>query len=70
MRRAAEPPPALTGSLLAALGERDALAGRAIRVEGAEPIEGTALGINPAGALLVRADGALRTVHAGTVRLV
>lgn len=70
LRRASSPPAQLSGSLLSALGERDALAGHEVRVEGAEPVQGTALGINPGGALLVRADGALRTIHAGTVRIV
>ena len=39
-------------------------------VTGATPLTGTALGITPAGALLVRSEaGVLRTVRAGTVRL-
>ncbi len=39
-------------------------------VTGAEPLAGTALGVNPSGALLLRTpDGRLRTVTAGTVRL-
>ena len=70
LRRAAFPPERLTGAILAALADRDALAGREVRVEGAEAVQGTALGINAAGALLVRVEGALRTVHAGTVRIV
>jgi BirA family transcriptional regulator, biotin operon repressor / biotin---[acetyl-CoA-carboxylase] ligase len=70
LKRAGSPPAQLSGSLLTALTARDALAGREIRVEGAEPFEGVALGINAGGALLVRTGGALRTVHAGTVRLV
>lgn len=70
LNRAAAPPAVLGGAVLGELTARDALAGHTVRVEGAEPIEGTALGINPGGALLVRAGGTLRTVHAGTVRLV
>lgn len=70
LQRASSPPAVLGGAVLAEIGERDALAGHTVRVEGADPIEGTALGINPGGALLVRAQGALRTVHAGTVRIV
>lgn len=69
-RALARPPAQLTGALLEALRRRDALEGRAVRVTGAEPLSGTALGVNPAGALLLRTgDGRLRTVTAGTVRL-
>jgi BirA family biotin operon repressor/biotin-[acetyl-CoA-carboxylase] ligase len=69
-RRAAEPPAQLGGAMLEALARRDALAGRAVRVTGAKTLTGTALGITPAGALLVRTSGgALRTVRSGTVRL-
>jgi BirA family biotin operon repressor/biotin-[acetyl-CoA-carboxylase] ligase len=69
-RRLAHPPAELGGAQLDALRERDALVGRRIRVTGAESLAGTAMGITPAGALLVRtAAGALRTVRSGTVRL-
>jgi BirA family biotin operon repressor/biotin-[acetyl-CoA-carboxylase] ligase len=69
-RRLAAPPAELSGALLEALGGRDALVGRAIRVTGGEELVGTAMGITPGGALLVRtAAGALRTVRSGTVRL-
>ncbi|HEX6749769.1 MAG TPA: biotin--[acetyl-CoA-carboxylase] ligase [Longimicrobium sp.] len=70
VRRVAEPPPELGGALLDALRERDALLGRRVRVTGAEAISGTAMGVTPAGALLVRTSaGALKTVRSGTVRL-
>lgn len=70
LRRAAEPPAELHGALLEVLRERDALLGRAIRVTGAETLEGTAMGVTPVGALLVRSTaGALRTIRSGTVRL-
>jgi BirA family biotin operon repressor/biotin-[acetyl-CoA-carboxylase] ligase len=69
-RALARAPAQLSGASLAALRGRDALEGRAVRVTGAEPVAGTALGVSPAGALLVRtADGRLRTITAGTVRL-
>lgn len=69
-RRVAHPPLQLDGALTTALARRDALAGRAVRVSGGEELAGTALGISPAGALLVRVPGgALRTVRSGTVRL-
>lgn len=69
-RALARPPAQLTGALLEALRRRDALEGRAVAVTGAEALSGTALGVNPAGALLLRTgDGRLRTVTAGTVRL-
>jgi BirA family biotin operon repressor/biotin-[acetyl-CoA-carboxylase] ligase len=69
-RRLAHPPAELGGAQLDALRQRDALVGRRIRVTGAESLAGTAMGITPAGALLVRtAAGALRTVRSGTVRL-
>ncbi|HEX2095687.1 MAG TPA: biotin--[acetyl-CoA-carboxylase] ligase [Longimicrobiaceae bacterium] len=55
------------------LGEmerRDALRGREVQVSGDPPVSGTALGINPHGALLVRTGaGVLRAVRSGTVRL-
>jgi biotin-(acetyl-CoA carboxylase) ligase len=66
----ADPPAELNGAALEALRGRDALLGRAVSVSGGEALEGTALGISPAGALLVRArGGALRTVRSGSVRL-
>jgi len=69
-RRVAEPPAELGGALLEALGSRDALLGRRIHVTGADALTGTAMGITPAGALLVRTpSGALKTVRSGTVRL-
>jgi BirA family biotin operon repressor/biotin-[acetyl-CoA-carboxylase] ligase len=69
-RRLAAPPSELGGSLLEALGARDALVGRGVRVTGGEELMGIAMGITPAGALLVRTTaGALRTVRSGTVRL-
>ena len=70
LRRVADPPAELGGALLGALRGRDALLGRPVRVTGAEPVTGTAMGVTPAGALLVRTrSGALRTVRSGTVRL-
>lgn len=69
-RALARPPAQLGGALLDALRRRDALEGRAIRVTGSQPMSGTALGISPAGALLLRdAEGRLQTVTSGTVRL-
>jgi len=55
---------------MAELERRDSLRGLAVEVRGAaDPgLVGTALGINPEGALLVRTpEGALRAVHSGTV---
>jgi BirA family biotin operon repressor/biotin-[acetyl-CoA-carboxylase] ligase len=70
LRRLAHPPAELGGALLEALRARDALLGRPVRVTAAEAVTGTAMGITPAGALLVRTEaGALRTVRSGTVRL-
>jgi BirA family biotin operon repressor/biotin-[acetyl-CoA-carboxylase] ligase len=64
------PPSQLTGAMLDALRRRDALEGRPVRVTGAQETAGTALGVSPAGALLLRdADGVLRTVTSGTVRV-
>jgi BirA family biotin operon repressor/biotin-[acetyl-CoA-carboxylase] ligase len=69
-RGLADPPGQLDEPLLARLRARDALLGRAVRVTGGEELQGTALGFSPAGALLLRdPGGALRSVHAGTVRL-
>jgi BirA family biotin operon repressor/biotin-[acetyl-CoA-carboxylase] ligase len=64
------PPSQLTGAMLDTLRRRDALEGRPVRVTGAQETAGTALGVSPAGALLLRdADGVLRTVTSGTVRV-
>jgi BirA family transcriptional regulator, biotin operon repressor / biotin---[acetyl-CoA-carboxylase] ligase len=69
MRALARPPAHLSGAALQALHDRDVLRGNHVAVTGARELEGTAMGITPAGALLVRtAAGVLRTVHAGTVR--
>lgn len=69
-RGLARPPAQLTGALLEALRRRDALEGHAVRVTGAAELAGTALGVSPAGALLLRTDeGRLRTITAGTVRI-
>lgn len=68
-RALARPPAQLTGALLDALRRRDALEGRSVRVTGAMETEGTAMGITPAGALLVRTrEGVLQTITSGTVR--
>jgi BirA family transcriptional regulator, biotin operon repressor / biotin---[acetyl-CoA-carboxylase] ligase len=68
-RALARPPAQLGGASLAALRRRDALEGHAVTVSGAEALSGTALGVNPSGALLLRTpDGRLRTLTAGTVR--
>jgi BirA family transcriptional regulator, biotin operon repressor / biotin---[acetyl-CoA-carboxylase] ligase len=63
--------PRLTTAELDALSAVDALRGHQVSVEdGAEPLEGTALGIAPGGALLVRgAAGRLHEVITGSVRL-
>jgi BirA family biotin operon repressor/biotin-[acetyl-CoA-carboxylase] ligase len=63
----------LTTERLAALAARDALRGREIAVTEpttGEPLaEGTALGVSPEGALLLRTRaGAIRPVHSGTAR--
>lgn len=64
------PPAQLTGAMLDALRRRDALEGRPVRVTGATETAGTALGVSPAGALLLRdTAGRLRTVTSGTVRV-
>jgi BirA family biotin operon repressor/biotin-[acetyl-CoA-carboxylase] ligase len=69
-RALARPPGQLTGALLDALRRRDALEGRPIRVTGATETAGTAMGVSPAGALLVRThEGRLQTVTSGTVRI-
>jgi biotin-(acetyl-CoA carboxylase) ligase len=56
---------------MAALEERDALRGARVEVHdatGAGAVTGTALGISPDGALLVRTgEGVLRRVQSGTV---
>jgi BirA family biotin operon repressor/biotin-[acetyl-CoA-carboxylase] ligase len=70
LRLASQPPAQLGGALLEALHARDALRGREVVVTGATPVRGIALGISPAGALLVRSEeGALRTILSGTVRV-
>jgi BirA family transcriptional regulator, biotin operon repressor / biotin---[acetyl-CoA-carboxylase] ligase len=70
MRALARPPAQLTGALLDALRGRDALEGRPVRVTGAAETDGTAMGISPAGALLVRTrEGRLQSITAGTVRI-
>jgi BirA family biotin operon repressor/biotin-[acetyl-CoA-carboxylase] ligase len=64
------PPAQLTGAMLDALRARDSLEGRSVRVTAAQETLGTALGISPAGALLLRTqDGRLQTVTSGTVRI-
>ncbi|HEX6040222.1 biotin--[acetyl-CoA-carboxylase] ligase [Longimicrobium sp.] len=69
-RALARPPLQLTGALLEAMRRRDALEGRPVTVTGATETAGTALGVSPAGALLLRdTDGVLRTVTSGTVRI-
>ncbi len=48
----------------------DLAAGRAVRIEGATPLEGRACGIDPDGALIVEsADGQRHHLHAGEVSL-
>ncbi len=60
---------ALDAAECAGLEGRDALRGREVRVTGGPPLTGTALGINPEGALLLRTPGGvLRPVTSGTVR--
>lgn len=66
-------PATLSPAELAELEARDALRGERVEVSGApapEPtLSGTALGISPDGALLLRtAAGAVRALHSGTVR--
>lgn len=63
----------LTPARLSALEARDALRGREVAVtepSSGDPLaEGTALGVAPDGALLLRTEaGTLRSVHSGTVR--
>jgi BirA family biotin operon repressor/biotin-[acetyl-CoA-carboxylase] ligase len=70
-RRLARPPAELGGALLESMRARDALLGRRVRVTGGDDLDGQAMGVTPAGALLVRSTaGALRTIRSGTVRLV
>lgn len=70
MRALANPPAQLGGAMLETLRRRDALEGRGVRVTGAAETAGIALGISPAGALLLRTDaGRLQTITSGTVRL-
>ena len=62
----------LADAEISALGARDALAGRRVLVTGSGDTdgEGTALGIAPDGALLIRSEaGALRRLQRGTVRV-
>jgi BirA family biotin operon repressor/biotin-[acetyl-CoA-carboxylase] ligase len=68
LRRLAEPPAELDDALLAELAARDALRGRVVNVTGPEELTGTAEGISPAGALLVRTEDGLRSITSGTVR--
>jgi BirA family transcriptional regulator, biotin operon repressor / biotin---[acetyl-CoA-carboxylase] ligase len=69
-RALSRPPERLSGALSEALRRRDALEGRPVEVTGPEAVAGTALGVDPAGALLVRAaDGRLRAVTSGSVRV-
>jgi BirA family biotin operon repressor/biotin-[acetyl-CoA-carboxylase] ligase len=68
-------PLAITPAILSALAERDLLRGRAIAVSdpatATERGRGTAAGIAEDGALLLREpSGAVRPIHAGTVRLI
>jgi BirA family biotin operon repressor/biotin-[acetyl-CoA-carboxylase] ligase len=61
----------LSDEELAELESRDALRGREVRVtaDGVAPLEGTAVGVAPDGALLVRtAAGLVVPVRSGTVR--
>jgi biotin-(acetyl-CoA carboxylase) ligase len=65
----------LTAAEVAELHARDVLRGRTVRVTepvgGALLAEGTQLGVDPAGALLLRDPaGTLRRIHSGTVRAV
>lgn len=63
------PPERLSGALLERFCARDFLAGRQVRVSGAEDLVGLAMGVTPEGALLLRdVGGRLRVVKAGTVR--
>lgn len=64
-------PARLPGAALDALRARDALLGRRVRVEEAgAAVRGTAAGISPDGALLLRGeDGAVREVRSGSVRI-
>lgn len=55
--------PELTGDELLRFAERDELAGRPL----AEPVRGTAAGIDAAGALLVRRDGGTERVTGGHI---
>jgi len=67
-RTAGAPPTELDPRLLASLKERDALLGRRVEVQAAQPIRGIAEGITASGALLVRSDGMVHAVTSGTVR--
>lgn len=56
----------LSASELEELSARDVLRNRRVRVDGASA--GTAIGISPAGELLVEADDGVRRIRSGTVR--
>jgi BirA family biotin operon repressor/biotin-[acetyl-CoA-carboxylase] ligase len=67
------PTPLLDGPIAMEMEKRDALRGHRVAVYAgtadAEPLAGTALGISPDGALMLRTEqGALRAVRSGTVR--
>jgi BirA family transcriptional regulator, biotin operon repressor / biotin---[acetyl-CoA-carboxylase] ligase len=47
----------------------DLTANRPVRIEGAEPLQGIARGVDPQGALIVEAQGQRRQVHSGEVSL-
>jgi BirA family transcriptional regulator, biotin operon repressor / biotin---[acetyl-CoA-carboxylase] ligase len=69
----ARPADRLPAEVAAELERRDALRGRIVEasIGGGDPVTGTALGIAPDGALLLRSQsGALRTVRSGSVRVV
>lgn len=63
------PAEVLGGSVLGELSRRDVLRGHEVRVSGGTETRGVALGVSPAGALLIRdTRGVLRSITAGTVR--
>ena len=69
-RALAQAPALLSGTQLAAVRSRDALEGKPVRVLDRQELAGTALGISPAGGLLIRTnEGRLQTITSGTVRL-
>lgn len=72
---ATTPTSLLEGALAAEMERRDALRGHDVAIypgtADAEPLTGTALGISPDGALMLRTEqGVLRAVRSGTVRRV